>query len=328
VLLALVGPVSGAWASEPTWGGPADRHSGLGRDYLLYVPPTEVTETSAPRALVVYLHGCSQTALDAALGTRWNDLADAEDVVVAYPEQSAAANGATCWNWFLPEHQVRDSGEPAIIAAITREVIADDSLNIDPSRVYVIGASAGADMTTILGATYPDLYAAIAPFAGCAYLSCVDVSGSQAKAAMGDRVRPMPAMVAQGTADPLNNPALGETAVQQWVGTNGVSPIPTEVEDHPAGQGGGPGSGDLCARNAHFPCAGGATGWSSYPYTVHHHADASGCSLVDAIYVHGLSHDYPGGRPEQSFTDPIGPDATAMAWAFFSKHRVGAPCSA
>ena len=135
----------------------------------------------------------------------------------------------------------------------------------------------------------------------------------------------MPALVAQGTADPLNNLVLGETAVQQWVGTNGVSPVPTSTEEHPAE---GSGNTDVCARPAHFPCLAGVTGWQAYPYTVHHHADAAGCSLVDAVYVHGLSHDYPSGRPENSFTDPAGPDANAIAWSFFSRHRLGAPCAA
>lgn len=319
VLLALVVPIGVSRAAEAV--EPFTRHAGPGRDYMLYVP---TAEPPAQRPLVVYLHGCTQTAADAALGTRWNDFAEANDIVVAYPEQSAAANGAMCWNWFLPEHQQRDGGEPAMIADITREVIVEH--DIDPHRVYVMGASAGADMATILGATYPDLFAAIAPFAGCAYLTCADVTGTAARAAMGERVRSMPALVVQGTADPLNNLALGETAVQQWVGTNGVSPMPTSTEDHPAGEGNGPGSGDPCIRNGHFPCAGGVTGWSSYPYTVDHHADADECSLVDAVYVHGLSHDYPGGRPENSFTDPIGPDATAMAWTFFQHHRLEDPC--
>lgn len=301
---------------------PARAVDGPGLEYLLHVPPTD--DPTVARPLVVYLHGCSQTAQDAATGTQWNELADREGVVVVYPEQSTAANGAGCWNWFLPEHQVRGRGEPAMIMAIVAEVM--EAVEIDPSRVYAIGASAGADMATILGATYPDVFAAIAPFAGCAYLTCTDVTGEQAKAAMGENARPVPALVIQGMADPLNNPALGETAVQQWIGTNGVSRTPTSTEQHGDATAVDPGSGDPCVRNRQFPCAAGVTGWSEYPYTVHHHADASGCSLVDAVYVYGLSHDYPGGDPDGSFTDPVGPDATEMAWAFFQRHRLNEPC--
>lgn len=282
-------------------------------------------DPAVPRPLVVYLHGCSQTAADAAIGTQWDDLARREGIVTVFPQQPPEANGARCWNWFLPEHQVRGSGEPAAIVAVVRDVMARHS--IDPARVYVAGASAGADMATVLGATYPDVFAAIAPFAGCAYRTCSDVDGSAARAAMGEHARPVPALVMQGTADPLNNAAMGESAVRQWIGTNGVSPMPTSTEQHGDPAAVEPGSGDLCIRNGQFPCAGGALGWSSYPYTIHHHADASGCSLVDAWYVHGLSHDYPGGDPDGTFTDPIGPDATAATWAFFQRHRLNEPCA-
>jgi len=319
LLAAVVGPLAPARAeiAGPTF----DAHRGPGRDYWLFTPSGD---PAVARPLVIYLHGCSQTAEDAARGTRWNELAEREGALVVYPEQSPAANGAQCWNWFEPDHQVRGNGEPAIIMAIVAEVMA--ARRVDLKRVYAIGASAGADMATILGATYPDVLAAIAPFAGCAYLTCADVTGEAARAAMGSRERSMPAMVVQGTADPLNNVVLGESAVRQWLGTNRLDPTPTSTEDHGDPSAVEPGSGDPCVRNRNFPCAGGALGWSAYPATVHHHADERGCVVVDAWYVHGLSHDYPSGDPEGSFTDPIGPDLTAAAWSFFQAHRVGAPC--
>ena len=36
---------------------------------------------------------------------------------VLYPAQSEDANPPRCWNWFKHNHQQRDSGEPALIAA-------------------------------------------------------------------------------------------------------------------------------------------------------------------------------------------------------------------
>ena len=315
-LLAML-PLAPAHAATPS---SFTKHAGPGRDYWLFTP---AGSKGAARPLLVYLHGCTQTGDDAAIGTRWNDFAAAHGIVVVYPEQSADANGTQCWNWFEPDHQSRDAGEPSIIVAIVRAV--EQSQRIDASRVYVAGASAGADMATILGATYPDVFAAIAPFAGCAYLTCTDVTGVMAKQAMGPRARQLPAMIVQGTGDMLNNVALGETAVQQWVGTNGLDPRPT-AETHGDFTAVDPGAGDPCARSAHFPCAGGALGWTSYPYTVHHYGTAT-CDLVDAWYIHGLNHDYPSGRVEHSFTDPIGPDINAAAWTFFSHHRVGHPCA-
>ena len=43
--------------------------------------------------------------------------------VVVYPAQSSQANISGCWNWFQPQHQRRDAGEPSLIAGITREAI-------------------------------------------------------------------------------------------------------------------------------------------------------------------------------------------------------------
>ena len=79
-----------------------------------------------------------------------------------------------CWNWFDPKHQARASGEPSILAAIVDEVRS--SYNVDPDRVYVVGVSAGGAMASILGATYPELFAAIAVFAGAEFKAATSVT--------------------------------------------------------------------------------------------------------------------------------------------------------
>jgi len=107
------------------------------RVYELFVP---AALDPGPRPLVVYLHGCTQDAPDAATGTRFDELADERGFLVAYPEQDPDANGSLCWNWFRPEHQARGAGEPAIIAGIVEEISA--RFPVDAARVYV-SASAG-----------------------------------------------------------------------------------------------------------------------------------------------------------------------------------------
>ena len=126
----------------------------------MYTPPGLRPGVAVP--LVVVLHGCNQSAQDAALGTGVNAYADRAGFVAVYPEQSAADNLQLCWNWFQPRHQARGSGEPAAIARITERVLRGrGGPNLDRNRVHVMGLSAGGAMAGILAATYPDLYASV-----------------------------------------------------------------------------------------------------------------------------------------------------------------------
>ena len=304
------------------------------RAYALYVPSVVQAKPHKRVPLIVYLHGCNQTADDVAVGTRLEELAEEKELLVLFPEQTRPAgstypladgNGSGCWNWFHPDHQSRKSGEPATLAAMTRDVMS--RFAVDDRRVWLAGASAGADMATILAATHPDLYAAVAPIAGCAYRSCTDLDGSAAFAAMGEHARVVPTLVVQGSADVVNNAAMGGTAVTQWVGTNdladdgaanGSVPAVPAATNHPAVQGTAP--GDPCIGNSRLPCLGGVLGLASYPYTHLRWDGAAGTSVVEALVIHGANHADTGGNPEGSFVDPVGPDLAHAMHDFFVAH--------
>ncbi len=311
------------------------------RDYWLFKP----SRTSGEKTLVIYLHGCNQNAPDAAIGTRWNELAEQQGIYVAYPNQKDPneqelsgeqlqdhlfdGNGARCWNWFRPQHIQRDQGEAGTIAAITVQLI--NELDIDPNRVFIMGISAGAIMASTVSTLYPDLYAAAGLVAGCAYPACTDATGSLSYQGMGEHAQRLPVIIFQGTADEIQPYALGREALHQSLGMNdwaddgslnGSVPYnASQTQDYGLDSSvfAGAGTvGDTCVRNSNSPCLGGALGIEqSYPFTLETFVDGNNCPLIQFWTIHGLTHNYPGGNTEGSFTDPLGPDITAAAYNFF-----------
>ncbi|WP_206454162.1 extracellular catalytic domain type 1 short-chain-length polyhydroxyalkanoate depolymerase [Aurantimonas marina] len=261
------------------------------RDYKLYVP-SGYHGQAVP--LVVMLHGCTQSPDDFAAGTRMNELAEEQIVLVAYPAQSRTANTSKCWNWFNAADQERDRGEPSLIAGITRQIMAEFA--VEPGRVYIAGLSAGGAAAAIMGATYPDLYAAVGVHSGLAHGAARDMGS--AFAAMRNGGAPaawtsasrgiIPTIVFHGDRDATVHPANGEHVIEQAKAAAGIR---TEISQ------------------------GEAPGGIRYTQTVH--ADEERGTTLEHWVLHGAGHAWSGGSPAGTYTEPKGPDASREMLRFF-----------
>lgn len=256
------------------------------RGYKLFVPAGFV---GVRLPLIVMLHGCTQDPDDFARGTRMNLLAQESGALVLYPAQAPRSNTSRCWNWFKPGDQRRDTGEPAVLAAMTRQIIASHS--VDPSQVHVAGLSAGGAMAAILGQEYPELYASIGVHSGLPPGAAHDVPSAFAamkKAKGGNSHAPKtPLIVFHGDRDQTVNPQNGENLV----GTAGM-------------------------RTS-------AAGQSGRRYTRSLITDQNGAVRAEHWLVHGAGHAWSGGSSEGSYADPQGPDASREMLRFFREHPLG-----
>lgn len=260
------------------------------RPYKVYVP---ARRGDGPRPLVIMLHGCTQSADDFAAGVDMNALAEERGFVVAYPEQVMTANHLGCWNWFNPRDQLRDAGEPSIIAGLTRALIAE--MDIDPERVFVAGLSAGGAMAEVMSATYPDLYAGAGVHSGLVYGVASDTASAFAAMSgnapgrakrVKERVR---TIIFHGGADQKVHPTNGELILAEA-------------------------RAGLSAHHLERTERGNANG-RQYSRTVV--ADMRGVPQVEYWSIEGLGHAWSGGAPAGSHTDPQGPDASREMIRFF-----------
>jgi poly(hydroxyalkanoate) depolymerase family esterase len=270
------------------------------RPYKLYLP-RGYTGENVP--LLVMLHGCTQSSLDFASGTRMNELADRHMFLVAYPEQVAPANGSKCWNWFQAADQQRDTGEPSLLAGITRQIMHHH--NINERQVSLAGLSSGGAMAAIMAATYPDLYAAVGVHSGLPYGAAHDLRSAFAVMKQGASrynrsiAETIPLIIFHGDADTTVAPINADQLADQWLEASerGANTKPGRDSRRIDGQ---------------------VAGGHGYSRTIYY--DTYGQVLVEKWIVHRAGHAWAGGSSNGSYTDARGPDASREMLRFFAEH--------
>lgn len=252
--------------------------------------------------LMVMLHGCGQNAQALAASTRMNQIAARERFLVLYPEQNHISNMQGCWNW----HQTRSGkaqGEADAIAATIGQICLTQA--VDPMRIALAGLSAGAGMAALLATRCPARFRAIAMHSGIA--PGVAHSSATALTAMRGRRAGVPLspltegahlpalLVIQGSVDPLVAPSNGVEAARLWAAREGAKP----------------GQPRTVQRGARYPAI-----ITDYR--------AQGRLVVTLCEIDGLGHAWSGGAANQAYSDPKGPDASRMIWAFAAKQFANA----
>jgi poly(hydroxyalkanoate) depolymerase family esterase len=203
-----------------------------------YVPP----DVSSDCALMVVLHGCTQNAASYDRGAGWSTLAERLGFALLLPEQQRTNNSNGCFNWFQTGDIERGHGEALSIRQMVAKMVSDHG--IDPARVFVTGLSAGGAMTSVMLATYPDVFAGGAIIAGLPYGAANNVQQAfenmfqcppRPARAWGDLVRAASThrgawpriSVWHGDADATVIPSNAIEIIKQWTDVHGLPARPS-----------------------------------------------------------------------------------------------------
>ena len=260
----LPGENPGTTSGGPsTSGGPADGGAGDG-GAPSEAPCTQSSKTygsmkmwecvptgmgTQPAGLVVALHGYTQGVVQQnASGqpwgfrstSQWAVLAQSHKFYVVFPDKGTSA--FSWYSFFGTSGISRTDLEPTQIAAMVKDVQAAHA--IDPEKIFVNGLSAGAYMTTVMLATYPDVFAGGSMFEGGAYgctTSCAAlgkkgqgwtwpgnhaaslVTGAYPATWQSTTARKPKLLVFQGDADGAVTPENLADVTQQWKGALGIT---------------------------------------------------------------------------------------------------------
>jgi polyhydroxybutyrate depolymerase len=270
------------------------QHNGITRNYIVYVPAAYQPGDSW--SLVFVLHGFTQTA-SAIMGVSgFNAIADTGEFIVAYP------NGVgNAWNTNSGMTGGSTADDIGFISALTDTLHA--LYNIDTTRVFSCGFSAGGYMSHRLACESPRCYAAVASVAGTMSVNAFNACTPS---------RDISVMQIHGTSDAIvsyNGSAQGGKSVADviglWVGNNSCTTTPqvqllpdVNTQDN-----------STVEKSVYAPCSTGTE--------------------VNLFKVIGGGHQWPGTSSLFGGLGAINRDISASAeiWNFFSRFSCPIPSS-
>lgn len=298
-------PASGEWVAGLAR-GPAGA-----RRYNLYIPPSLALQRGEKLPLMVMLHGCGQTGRDLAAVSRMNRIAARHRFLVLYPEQERMANAHGCWNWFERRSGKADAEAATLLAAVDQVA---GTHAVDLARVAVAGLSAGASMAVLMAARYPARFCGVAMHSGVAPGTAE--SSAHAMAAMHGR---------RDAHLPLPAEPLAQAAATSALAVPPLPTLPPLLVLH------GDADGVVSVHNAAATALLWAEALGARPGPLRtlqrgqRHAmrvtefKARGHTVVALREVVGLAHAWSGGAARRPYSDPAGPDASALIWAFVAR---------
>ncbi len=242
-LLALLAMVFGAplnagsWQNNQTLGGFNKVH--------LYTPDT-VSPIGEGRALLIVLHGCTQS-IDAFKTANLEIAAEEFGMLVAVPDAMNKV-GFGCWSYFQGP-QTRTTGDYRNLIDLANALTADVIRGIDPAQIYIAGLSSGATFANTAACLAPDVFAGVGVSAGPSILTSssgaigpcefADVASRcrTLAGAFANRFETQIASIAQGDADTTVNLCYNTQNAEGMAALYGTSPLPgSSIIDEGAGR--------------------------------------------------------------------------------------------
>lgn len=280
------------------------------RRYLVHVPQGKAGRR--PRPLVVVLHGCQQDNRDIEQISGFNELADRDDFLVAYPFITSyrGMRNRNCWGWWFDREIHAGAGEVEDLWQIVEEI--KQHYAVDSTRIHVCGLSSGAGMAVAMMVAHADEIASGAAVAGVPYAEKTDAVRHVFNKT--PRNRPVVAIV-KAMHDEMGDARVVPLQIVHAEGDDVVDINSANVLRDSWGHCFG-----LDTRNP-FEVYEGVEQGTEWVHSLYRGEDKK--SVIETLFLDGPGHGWYGGNPGK-YSFPEAPDIKQFMWKFFASHALTA----